>query len=44
MAPKIDFWSDFWDAFLAPSFLQVFVQFFHVFLRLETLKILIFPR
>ena len=44
MGPKIDFWSDFLDVFLEPSFLRVFLVFFHVFLKLETLKILIFPR
>ena len=31
MGPKIDFWSDFLDVFLEPSFLRVFLTFFHVF-------------
>ena len=44
MAPKIDFWSVFWDVFLEPSFLKNFSTFFHVFFKLETLKIVIFPR
>ena len=41
MAPKIDFWSVFWDVFLEPSFLTVFLFFFNVFLKLETLKFVI---
>ena len=44
MTPKIDFWSVFWDVFLEPSFLKNFSTFFHVFFKLETLKIVIFPR
>ena len=44
MAPKIDFWCVFWDVFLEPSFLKNFSTFFHVFFKLETLKIVIFPR
>ena len=31
MAPKIDFWSVFLDVLLEPSFLKIFLTFFHVF-------------
>jgi len=30
MAPKIDFWRGFWDAFWAPSFWSDFLMHFYV--------------
>ena len=30
MAPNIDFWRGFWDAFWAPSFWSDFLMHFHV--------------
>ena len=44
MAPKIDFWSVFLDVLLEPSFLKIFLTFFHVFFKLETFKNVISPR
>ena len=44
MAPEIDFWSDFFDVFLVPSFCSFLCWIFVVFLKLETLKIVFSPR
>ena len=44
MGPKIDFWSDFLDVFLGCFFFNVFVEFFHVLLKLNFVKIVILPK
>ena len=33
MAPKINFWRAFWDAFLAPSFFMYFISIFMLFFK-----------
>ena len=38
MAPQIDFWTAFWDAFLAPSFLIDFVLILTLFFKSRPLK------
>ena len=38
MGPKIDFWTAFWDGFLAPSFLIDFVLIFMLFFKSRPLK------
>ena len=38
LAPKIDFWTAFWDVFLAPSFWSVFFLIFDVFFDARILK------
>ena len=43
MAPQINFWRAFWDAFLAPSFFMDFALIFMLFLKSRPLKLLIFP-
>ena len=38
MAPQIDFWRGFWEAFLGPSFWSVFSMHFDVFFKAQLLE------